>query len=384
MHAHGAHLDLGHPPRVGAEQEDVARRRLDREVLVHRAHGHAVGIEHDAVVAGLGDGAAAGQRGQARAPAGPQAPVDGVVVQVGAAASAPGLDAPAGQRHHLVEVRGAPGRRRARRARVMAHSASTSRSSVAATSATSCWVSTSSGATGGSSRSRRPSRTAASSAVHSTSSSRRRRVEPARRGPVAVVVGPADPLEEGADGARRADLADQLDRADVDAELERRRRHQRAQVAGAQPRLDDAPARRREAAVVRGHEERRVDVAPAGAGLVGGQALGQLMGHPLGHLARVDEHERGAVVPGVLGDAVEDVGHLAAAHDRLELGGGQLDGHLEVAGVAAVDDHGGRPVVVHAREEAGHQRRGAAGWPRARCAGGGRRSRSPARRGARG
>ncbi len=128
-----------------------------------------------------------------------------------------------------------------------------------------------------------------------------------------------------------------------------------AQVTGPQPRLDDAPARRREAAVVRGDEERRIDVAPAGTGLVGGQALGQLMGHPLGHLARVDEHERGAVVPGVLGDAVEDVGHLAAAHDGLELGGGQFDGHLEVAGVAAVDDHGGRPVVVHAREEAGHQ-----------------------------
>ena len=89
--------------------------------------------------------------------------------------------------------------------------------------------------------------------------------------------------------------------------------------------------------------------------LVLAQALGQLVGHPLGHLARVDEDQRGAVVPGVLGDAVEDVGHLTAAHDGLELGRGQLDGHLEVAGVAAVDDHGGRAVVVHAREQAGHQ-----------------------------
>ena len=104
MDAHGAHLDLGHPPRVGAEEEDVPRGRLDREVLVHRADRHAVGIEHDPVVAGLGDGTAAGQRGQPGAPAGPQAAVDGVVVQVGTAPAPAGLDAPAGQGDHVVEV----------------------------------------------------------------------------------------------------------------------------------------------------------------------------------------------------------------------------------------------------------------------------------------
>ena len=61
------------------------------------------------------------------------------------------------------------------------------------------------------------------------------------------------------------------------------------------------------------------------------------------------------MVARVLGDAVEDVRHLAAAHDGFELGRGQLDGHIEVAGVAAVDDHGGRAVVVHAREQPRHQ-----------------------------
>ena len=61
------------------------------------------------------------------------------------------------------------------------------------------------------------------------------------------------------------------------------------------------------------------------------------------------------MIAGVLGDAVEDVRHLAAAHDGLELGGGELNRHIEVAGVAAVDDHGGRAVVVHAREQARHQ-----------------------------
>ena len=102
-------------------------------------------------------------------------------------------------------------------------------------------------------------------------------------------------------------------------------------------------------------EERGVDVAAAAPGFLVGEALGQLVGHPLGHLAGVDEHEGGAVVPGVLRDAVEDVGHLSAAHHRLELGRGQLDRHLEVAGVTAVDDHGRRAALVHAREQPRHE-----------------------------
>ena len=101
---HRAHLDLGHPPRVGAEEEDVPRHRLHREVLVHRPDRDALGVEHDPVVAGLGNGATAGQRGQTGAAAGPQAAVDRVVVQMGAPPSPPGLDAPAGQGHDVVEV----------------------------------------------------------------------------------------------------------------------------------------------------------------------------------------------------------------------------------------------------------------------------------------
>ena len=89
---------------MGAEEEDVPGGRLDRKVFVHGADGHAVGIEHDPVVAGLGDGTASGQRGQPSSPAGPQATVDGVVVQVRTAPAPAGLDAPAGEGHHLVKV----------------------------------------------------------------------------------------------------------------------------------------------------------------------------------------------------------------------------------------------------------------------------------------
>ncbi len=53
-----------------------------------------------------------------------------------------------------------------------------------------------------------------------------------------AVVGPADPLQEGGDAAGGPDLAHQLDRADVDAQLQRGGGDQGAQVAGPQPGLD--------------------------------------------------------------------------------------------------------------------------------------------------
>ena len=348
-----AHLHLGHPPRMRAQKEDVSRCRLHGEVLVHRSNRHPVGVEHHAVVAGLGDGAPAGQRGQPGAPPGPKPAVDGVEVQVRAAAPAPGLDPPARQRHDVVEVTAGqlciggcmPGHG-PHRLDVALVGGGHLRHQLLGQDVErgDRWLEQIQPALahGGEQRG------ALDELVP------RRRVETARRSSVAVVVRPAHALEEGADGAWRPDLADELDRSDVDPEFERCRGHQRAQVARPQAGLDDAPPRRREAPVVRGDEERGVDVGPARR-LVLPEALGQLVRHPLRHLARVDEDQGGAVMAGVLRDAVEDVRHLAAAHDGLELGGGQLDGDLEVAGVAAVDDHRGRTVLVHTAEEPGDE-----------------------------
>src|SRR5207244_6638721 len=57
----------------------------------------------------------------------------------------------------------------------------------------------------------------------------------------------ADPLECGGDVARRLDLDDQIDRAHVDAELERGRGDQRAQLAALEAilRLESRAARER-------------------------------------------------------------------------------------------------------------------------------------------
>ena len=67
-----ADVAAGHlqdPPRRVPELEDVAGVALDREVLVERADERVVGIEDDAVVGDLGDGAAGRLREQPRAAA---------------------------------------------------------------------------------------------------------------------------------------------------------------------------------------------------------------------------------------------------------------------------------------------------------------------------
>ena len=99
-----------------------------------------------------------------------------------------------------------------------------------------------------------------------------------------LVAGAADALQRDRDRSRRADLADQIDRADVDAELERGGGHDRLQLAALQPLLGVEPELARQAAMMREHG-------------VFAEPLAEMMGDPLGQPPRVDEHERGAVLP---------------------------------------------------------------------------------------
>ena len=132
------------------------------------------------------------------------------------------------------------------------------------------------------------------------------REQPPGRCAGASVVGAADPLEEGGDRARRADLAHQLDRSDVDAELQRGRGDQRLELTGAQPGLDAVAAVLAETAVVR-----RDDVVA--------ETFAELVREAFGHLACVDEHERCPASLDELGDAVQHAVHLGGGDDRLEL-----------------------------------------------------------------
>ena len=110
----------------------------------------------------------------------------------------------------------------------------------------------------------------------------RERKDDALRHRAARVSGAADALDQRREGARRADVAHQVDRADVDAELERRRRHHERDLARLEPLLRLEPRAARHAAVVRGH--------PAGA-----EPLLERVRHALHQPARVDEHDGGAV-----------------------------------------------------------------------------------------
>jgi hypothetical protein len=197
-----------------------------------------------------------------------------------------------------------------------------------------------------------------------------------------VVIGPPHPLEEGADGPGRPDLAHQLHRSDIDAQLERGGGHQGPQITGPQSLLDDPASGGRQTAMVGGHLQSGIhpvdvgDGATVGPEAVGGpeavvggligcvgrsQPQGQLMGDPLGHLAGVDEDQRGAVLEYVGGNAVEDVPHLLRAGHRLQFTAGKLDVHVELALVAAVDDGGRRSARINAGEEASHDLQGTLG-----------------------
>ena len=230
-HPDGARLHLDHPPRVGPQEEDVAGGRLDGEVLVDRTHGDALGVEDHPVVARLGDGTSTGESGQPGAPPRPEPAVDGVVVEVGAPPAPPGLDAPGGQFHHLVErLAGQVGERRG-----PAHEGEEvvdpplPRGGHLGHDLLGQYV-------------ERRDRGVEHVEVPGTHPGQEcgaldqlvagQRVQATRRRALDVVVGPAHPLEERGDGPGRADLADQLDRPDVDAELEGGGGHQGPQVAG--------------------------------------------------------------------------------------------------------------------------------------------------------
>ena len=160
----------------------------------------------------------------------------------------------------------------------------------------------------------------------------RRWVQAALRHAGAGVVGAADALQEGRDAPRRSDLADELDRPDVDAELERGSRDERLEIAGAQARFDAVAPVLGEAAVVRGDD-------------VVAETLAELVREAFGQPPGVHEHEGGAVLEDERGDAVEHVRHLLGTRDRLELTFRQLDREVERALVPAVDDRGERPIA---------------------------------------
>ena len=134
-----------------------------------------------------------------------------------------------------------------------------------------------------------------------------------------------DTLEEARDRARRTELADQVDVADVDPELERGGRHQCLKRPALETLLRVQSLLPGEAAVVR-------------ADLVFTQALGQRAAHPLGQPASVHEHQRGAMRFDQPGQSVIDLLPDLAGHHGFERRGGKFEGEVTHPAVAGVDD----------------------------------------------
>ncbi len=97
------------------------------------------------------------------------------------------------------------------------------------------------------------------------------------------MIGAAGALQEGGDGARRAELAHQLDIADVDAELQRRGCHQRTQSSALQSLLGIQTLLLGQTAVVR-------------CNVLLADSLAQMACDTLDHAARVGEDECRAVL----------------------------------------------------------------------------------------
>jgi hypothetical protein len=147
----------------------------------------------------------------------------------------------------------------------------------------------------------------------------------------------ADALQERGEPARRAELAHELDRADVDAELERCGRDERGELAVAQAPLDALAAVDGEAAVVRGHA-----VAARAARRAGARCA-----RPGGACSRTRAWCGARDLARDLGD---DLAPLLHRRDTAEssLPGTQIR-EIERAAVARVDDLAARAAVGQAR-----------------------------------
>ena len=341
--ADGALLDAADAPGGRAEEEDVAGGALHGEVLVDGADGDVLGFGDDAVVAHLGDDAAVVEGGESRPPAPADDAVDAVAVDEGCGGAGAIADTGSEHRDDLIEglalkvgecerfadkvVEGVlgPGF-----AGGFGHDLLREDVEGGGQGGDAVETAAVDGADEGGALQEFVAGGGEEAAVGAQTEG---------------VAGAADALEQRRDAAGGADLTDEIDGADVNAELQGGGGDEGAQVAGLEALFDVEAALPGDAAVVA-----RDSLLP--------EALGQLLGDALGEGAGVDEDEGGAVRADELGEAVEDVPPLLFGGDGLEVAGWGLDVEFDIALVATVDDRDRAP---GAGEEAGDQLDGALG-----------------------
>ena len=230
-----------------------------------RADDLVLRLQQHLVVGVVGDRAAGGQRGQPRAAPAAQHVVDGVVMDAARRAGRAACWKPSASiahdggeilaRQRAIGPGAAEQRDRARPRSIPAPP----------TSATICCASTSSGCSGIVSRSSSPRRDAVEQRRALDQLVARQREQAALGRAVDRMPERPTRCRKAGDRARRAELADQIDLADVDAELQRGGRHQRLQLRRA-----SAAVRRRAAAPWRGCRGARSPDRRSGAPTAGG------------------------------------------------------------------------------------------------------------------
>ncbi len=147
------------------------------------------------------------------------------------------------------------------------------------------------------------------------------------------MAGTANALQRHGNRARRADLADKIDVADVDAELERRSRDEHAHFAGFQLAFGSQAQLAREAAVM-------------GGNCFFSEAFGEMVRDAFGKPPRIDEDQRGTMLQDERGDAVVNFAPHLVGGDRAEFALGDFDRDVQAAAVTGIDDYGVRPAIA--------------------------------------
>ena len=323
LHPHLARLDAQDAITGIAELEHVAGHALDREILVDAADDDRLRLQQHAVVADVGNGAARLRGDEPRALAPPQLAVHGVAMQIGGALAETGAEAVGQHPHHLVEVLAcqrcirlrAPhqgeqrvlvplARRHFRhdllRQHVQRRGRHDQRVELAAPHAIQQGRAFQQLVAGG-------------------------RQQPALGHATDLVAGTAHPLQERGDAARRTDLADQIDVADVDAEFQRGGGDQHLERTGLEPLFGIQPQFLRQRPVMRG------DMLLA-------QQLAQMPRRTFRHAPGVDEHQRGRMLLHQFGDARVHQLPLRVRHHRFQRHRRQFEGKVAFARVTDVDD----------------------------------------------
>ena len=333
-------------PTGVAEEDDVAGGGVYGEVFAEGGNLYAFWLQYDAEEGGVGDGSAVGDGDHACAAAGMELVVDGVVQKVGAVAAAGGFDAVGeevdefvealageisigiGAAQDVVESFGLPWLCAAAGDDLLHENVDRLRGDFEAVEFAGAHFADKGGlfeeivAGGGE--------------------------EAAFGDGSAPVASAADALHGDSDGTSAADLADEVDVADIYAEFER---------CGGNENFDVAVFEALLGVEAEGAGER----AMMGGDVLGTEAVAEFEGDFFHEAAGVDEDEGGAVILGVVGEFVEDLGPHGVGGDGAEFVAGNLNGEVELATLADLDDGGGRMGGVGAGEEFGYKLDGVLG-----------------------